>query len=167
MNNKKTYWNWFKPRNWGIVKVYRDFENYSDWVRTIKKEEANPNSLYNQWKLKHTKLYDVYTIFSLDEVDLQLPELVQKTKVMEYLNPLNRYFDEELSFAECLTIEFNRFQDEKGNLTLTHLIVYSFAWNKFSLKWLLKFLVINSILITAIIKFNIIPILISWISNFI
>ena len=31
--------NFLNPNNWGIVKVYRDFENYADWIRTIKREE--------------------------------------------------------------------------------------------------------------------------------
>jgi hypothetical protein len=158
---------WFKPRNWGWVKVYRDFENYADWVKTIKKEKADPESLYNKWKFQHTKLYDVYLIFSLDEVDLQLPPVVQRTKVIEYLNPVNRYFDEDLGFGECLNCEFNQFEDDQHNLTLTYLIVYSFNWNKFSLKWLLKFIIINTILLILILKLKLIPLLISWISSLI
>jgi len=163
---KNNLFSWLNPKNWGIVKVYRDFENYADWISTIKKEEKKPHSLYNKWKLKHTKLYDVYIVFSLEDVDTQLPEVVQRTKVIEYLNPLNRYLDEELGFAECLTCEFNQFEDDQGKLTLTYLIVYSFAFNIFSLKWLLKFIIVTGILIFGIIKFNIIPTLITWVSNF-
>lgn len=156
---------WIKPRNWGWVKVYRDFENFYDWVRTIKKEKANPKSKFNEWKLEHTKLYDVYVIVSLDIEDSPLPEVIKRTKVVESLNPLNRYLDEELGFAECLSCEFNQFEDDQKNPTLSYLIVYRFIWNKFSLLWLLKFLIINGILVWFIVKFNIIPLIISWISN--
>ena len=156
---------WLKPRNWGIVKVYRDFENYADWIRTIKREEANPKSNYNQWKLSRTKLYDIYTIVNLEEVDNMLPEAVQRTKVVESLNPLNRYLDEDLHFAECLNCEFNQFEDDNGKLTLSYLIVYRFYFNKFSIKWLLKFLVVTGALTYVVLHFNLIPLLIKWLSN--
>jgi hypothetical protein len=163
MKTKSKILNWFKPRNWGIVKVYRDFENFADWKRTIKREQSNPNSKFNKWKLSRTKLYDVYLIISLDESDNPLPENIKRTKVLESLNPLNRYLDEELSFAECLSCEFNQFEDKEGNATLSYLIVYRFIFNKFSLKWLLKFLFINSTLLFIILKFKLIPLLISWV----
>jgi hypothetical protein len=151
--------NFLNPKNWGITKVYRDFENFNDWKQTIKKEEKNPLSLYNKWKLERTKLYDIFVIVSLDPLDDQLPETVKRVKVMEMIAPLNRYLDEDLQFAECLTCEFNQFEDDKGNLTLSYLILYRFLWNKFSLKWLLKFLIISGSILFLIIHFNII----SWI----
>ena len=156
-----------KLRNWGIVKVYRDFENYVDWIHTIKREKANPKSKFNLWKLEHTKLYDIYVIVSLEEVDLQLPEVVQRTKILEQLNPLHRYLDDELKFAECLNCEFNQYEDNKGHPTLTYLIVYRFRFEKFSLLWLLKFIIVTGILGIIIIKFNVISHLILWISNLI
>ena len=159
--------NWLKPRNWGIVKVYRDFENFNDWRRIIKKEEADPKSNYNRWKLEHTKLFDVYTIVTLEDVDAQLPEAVQRTKVVESLNPLNRYLDEDLGFAECLNIEFNQFQDDQGKPTLSYLIVYRFNFKKFSIKWLIKFIVITGGLIFVILRFDLIPLLITWVSSLI
>jgi len=165
MNNKMTILNWMKPRNWGIVKVYRDFENFADWKRTIRREQSNPNSKFNKWKLSRTKLYDVYLIISLDESDVPLPEELKRVKVIESLNPLNRYLDEELGFAECLSCEFNQFEDKEGNATLSYLIVYRFIFNKFSLKWLLKFLVINTVLLFVIFHFKLIPLLVSWVLN--
>ena len=155
------------PKNWGIAKVYRDFKNFRDWIRIIKQEERDVNSKFNKWKLSRTKLYDVYVIVSLEEQDSELPDMIKRTKVMELLNPLNRYLDEELGFAECLTIEFNQFEDDDKNLTLTYLVVYRFKFEKFSLKWLLKFLVITGGLIFAIVYFDLIPLLITWVSSLI
>ena len=149
--------NFLSPKNWGIVKVYRDFENFNDWKRIIKREEKNPSSLYNKWKLDRSKLYDIFVIVSLDPVDDQLPEEVKRTKVMEMMGPLNRYLDEDLGFAECLSCEFNQFEDDEGNLTLSYLIVYRFIFNKFSLKWIVKSLFILSVLTYIIIHFKIIP----------
>ena len=148
--------NFLNPKNWGIVKVYRDFENFNDWKRIVKREEKNPLSLYNKWKLERTKLYDIYVIVSLDTIDDQLPEVVKRTKVIEMLNPLNRYLDEELGFAECLTCEFNQFEDDNHNLTLSYLIVYRFMFNKFSIIWLGKTLLILSILIYLVVHFKIV-----------
>ena len=163
---KNSVLNWLKPRNWGIVKVYRDFENFLDWRRKIKEEESNPKSKYNLWKLDKTKLYDIYLVISLDEADSNLPEIVQRTKVLEMLNPLNRYLDDELGFAECLNIEFNQFADDANNPTLSYLIVYRFNFEKFSILWLLKFLVVNSVIVFSIIKFNLIEVIHSWILTF-
>jgi hypothetical protein len=159
--------NWLKPRNWGLIQVIRDFENFNDWKRVIKKEEANPQSNFNRWKLERTKLYDIYTIVNLDEADANLPEAVQRTKVIESLNPLHRYLDEGLGFAECLNAEFNQFEDDEGKPTLSYLIVYRFNFNKFSIKWLIKFVVITGGIIFAILYFNLIPLLISWVSSLI
>jgi len=159
------WYQYFKPKNWGIVKVYRDFENFVDWKRTIRREQSNPNSKFNKWKLSRTKLYDVYLIISLDESDVPLPEELKRVKVIESLNPLNRYLDEELGFAECLSCEFNQFDDRDGTPTLSYLMVYRFIFNKFSLKWLLKFLVINTVLLFVIFHFKLIPLLVSWVLN--
>lgn len=151
-----------KPRNWGIVKVYRDIENFSDWKKIIKKEQNNPISKFNKWKLSRTKLFDIYLTLSLDENDAVLPESVQRVKLMETLNPVHRYLDEELGFAECLNCEFNQYVDENKKPTLTYLIVYRFNFNKLSIKWIVKNLIILGILTFATIKF-----LIPWVSTLI
>ena len=163
----QNFFDWLKPRNWGFVKVYRDLENFADWKKTILKEQANPKSKYNQWKLERTKLFDIYTVISLEEADANLTENIQRTKVVELLNPLHRYLDDELGFAECLNIEFNQFQDDQGKPTLSYLVVYHFNFNKLSLKWLLKFIIINGGLIFIIIYFKLIPLFITWVSNLI
>jgi hypothetical protein len=142
------------PNNWGITKIYRDFDNYRDWIKTIKKEEKDPNSKYNQFKLSRNYFYNVYLTVSLDDVDLQTSEIVQRLKIVEMLNPLHRYLDDELGFAECLTPEFNQFVDDKGNKTLTYLVMYRFSFNKFSLNWLFKWIVIIGILWFVIAKYS-------------
>ena len=91
--------NWIKPKNWGIVRVYRDFENYRDWINVIKKEEANPKSNFNKWKLERTKLYSIHVTVTLDEADSPLPEEIKRVKVLESLNNLHRYLDEDLERA--------------------------------------------------------------------
>jgi hypothetical protein len=165
--NKMKFFDWFKPRNWGIVKVYRDFENFADWRNKIIDESLIPESKFNKWGLKYTKLYDVYLIVNLDEADIPLPEHIKRTKVIEYLNPLNRYLDEELGFAECLSCEFNQFEDDDKKPTLSYLIVYRFIFTKFSLLWLLKFLLVNTALLIIILKFKLIPLLFTWLLSLI
>ena len=167
MKNKKqtpSLFDWLKFQNWSIVKVYRDFENYFDWKRVIKREEANPKSKYNKWKLSRTSLYDIYTVVSLDESDIPLPEEIKRTKVIESLNPLHRYLDEDLGFAECLNCEFNQYEDDEGKPTLSYLIVYRLRFEKFSILWSVKFLLIVSLLTFVTIKFHLFQLLLSFLT---
>lgn len=126
-------------RKLGIVKAYYDLINYLDWVKIIKREENDPDSKFNSYKLKRTKLYDVYYIVNLPEEDSILTDSVKRIKVVESLNHINRYFDDDLGFANDLSIEFNQIEDNE-NLLMSYLIVYSFAMNKLSLKWILKYI---------------------------
>ena len=145
-----------KPSNWGIVKIYRDFDNYRDWIKTIKREQKDPKSKFNQFKLSRNYFYNVYLTVSLDDVDMQTTEIVQRMKIIEMLNPVHRYLDDELGFAECLTPEFNQFVDDQKNPTLTYLVMYRFSFNKFSLNWLIRWLFIISALWFTIAKFDLI-----------
>ena len=156
------WFNYIRPRNWSIVKVYRDFENFGDWRRVVKKEQANPKSNFNKWKLDRTKLFDVYLTLSLNEEDAILPDTAKRIKLMEMLNPLHRYFDDTLGFSECLNIEFNQYEDDEKNPTLSYLIVYRFNFNKFSIKWLFKFLIYLTIIILGSIYY-----IIPWLSSLI
>lgn len=143
-----------KPKNWGLIKVLRDIENYHDWIRTIKREERNPKSKYNQWNFRRNYFYNIYLTVSLSDEDLQTTEMVQRLKIMEMLSPIHRYLDEELGFAECLVPEFNQFMDEKGNKTLTYLVVYRFSFNKFSWNWLFRWIFIIGAIWFALAKFD-------------
>ncbi len=163
MKLKTDMFNFLKPKNWGIVKVYRDLENFADWKRTVRREEANPNSKFSKWNMQRTAFYDIYVIINLEEEDYNLPEVVKRTKILESLSPINRYLDEDLGFAECLDIEFNQFEDEKGVLTLSYLILYRFRFEKFSLKWIIKSLIILGVIIFFIVRFDLIQQFISWV----
>jgi len=156
----------FKPTTWGLVRVWRDFENYRDWIRVIKKEESNKNSKYNTWKLQHNPFYTVYFTMDIEESEAQLPEKIMQLRLFETLAPLNRYLDEELGFAECLAPEFNRFFDEEGNPTLTFIISYRFMFNKFSGRWLFKWVFLLTGLIVTL-KMGWIPKLIEWVTTLI
>ena len=159
--------NWLKPKNWGLVKVYRDFENFADWRRVIDEEQANPQSKYNKWKLERSKLYDIFLTISLDESDAQLPEVIKRTKVLESLNPLNKYLDEDLGFAGSLSIELNQFEDDQKNLTLSYFIVYRFIFEKFSIKWLVSTVLWTGLATFIILHYNLVPLAITWLSSLI
>ena len=142
--------NIFKISTWGISKVINDIENYRDFIRTIKEQEADPKSKYNIWKLNHNYFYTVYFTMDIDENEEKLPENIKRLRLIESLAPLHRYLDEELGFAECLTPEFNQFYDKEGKPTLTYLIAYRFSFNKLSVSWVIKSLIKLGISITAI-----------------
>jgi hypothetical protein len=140
----------FKLSTWGIFDVIRDIKNYKDWKHIIKKEKANPNSKFNQWNLNHNYFYTLYFTHTIDETETQLPEKIQRLRMVESFAPLHRYLDEELGFAGNLVPEFNQFFDDKGNPTLTYLIAYRFAFDKLSIGWVIKFLLKCAAIITAI-----------------
>jgi hypothetical protein len=143
----------FKPSTWGVVKVYRDIENYRDWIRVIKSEAVNPNSKFNAWNLSHNFFYTLYFTHVIDETEAQLPERIMRLRMIEAMAPLHRYLDEELGFAGNLVPEFNQFYDEEGVPTLTYLVAYRFAFNKLSFYWVVKFLLKWAVVITAIALF--------------
>jgi len=143
----------FKPSTWGLVKVWRDFENYRDWIHTIKTEERNKYSKYNKWNLNRNRFYTLYFTHSISEEEAQLPEQIQRMRMLESMAPLHRYLDEELGFAGNLVPEFNQFFDEDGEPTFTYLVAYRYAFDKFSLKWVAKFLLKLGVVITSIVLF--------------
>jgi hypothetical protein len=154
--------NKLKPSNWGLIKVIRDLNNYSDWIKTVKKEAANKNSKYNKWSLQHNSFYTLYAIMSLDEADYALPENIKRLRVLEMTTNLNKYLDEDLGFAECLTPEFLNFHDENNKPTLSYIVAYRFSFNKLSLWWLIKWSVLISVLIYCLIKYDLISKLYGW-----
>jgi hypothetical protein len=102
----------------------------------------------------------------IEESESQLPNKIMQLRLFETLAPLHRYLDEELGFAECITPEINRYYDDEDNPTLTFLISYRFNFDKFGLKWLLKWGVILAGLIVTL-KLGWIPKLIEWAGNLI
>jgi hypothetical protein len=154
----------FKPSTWGITKVYRDIENYRDWIRIIKREEADYQSKYSKWKLKHNFFYTIYFTMDIEENEAQLPEQIKRLRLIESLAPLHRYLDDDLGFAGCLTPEFNQFFDNDGKPTLTYLIAYRFSFNKLSLNWVIRWLFISIALLIGLM--NLAPLL-AWMQTLI
>lgn len=147
----------FKPKTWGISRVWTDILNYRDWIRVIKREKRDINSNFNKWKINHNPFYTIHFTMDMEEAESQLPEQVMRLRMIESLAPLHRYLDEDLGFAECLTPEFNQFMDEEtGDPTLTYLIAYRFSFNKLSLWWVLRWTSIIVAILVAL-KLGIIP----------
>lgn len=149
----------------GIKRVWSDIKNYREWIKTIKAEEANPDSLYSKYKMDKNIFYNIYVIVTLPDEDKILPEKIQRLRLIESLAPLNRYLDSQLKFAEYLTPEFSRVYDN-DEPTLNYLVVYRFTFQKLSLKWILSRLIFAGIITWS--AFNI-PFekIIQWISSLI
>ena len=154
-------------RNLGLFRVINDFQNYRDWIRIIKKEEANPKSKYNNFGLNRNAFYNLYLPVSLDDGDRNLPEKLLRMRLVESLAPIHRYLDEDLGFSEYIVPEFNQFYDDENKPTLTYGVVYKFAFKKFSIEWLIKWVIILGIFTFILIRWPIISTLIKWISNLI
>lgn len=120
----------------GLKSGWRDWDNYRDWQKTIRREEEDPNSLFNKYNMGRNVFYNVYTIVSLAPENSVLAQNIQRVKVIEALTPINRYLDENLKFAEYLSPEISQISQD-GELTLNYLVVYRFMFQKLSLKWIL------------------------------
>jgi hypothetical protein len=138
---------------WRPFIAYRDIQNYLDWIKIIKKEEKDPKSKYNFFKLNHSTFYTLYIQTSLEDGDEQLPIEMQKAKLIEYLAPIHRYLDEDLGFAEYIVPEFNQFYVE-GKPTLTYGVMYIFAFKQLSLRYILKYLVFIGLTLFVILRYG-------------
>lgn len=134
----------FNPKKWGLYKAYIDIRNYVDFIRTIKAEESNPSSKFNKWNLHRSYFYVIYATYDMSESEAKLPDEIKKLRLIESLAPIHRYLDEDLRFAECLTPQINQFYDNAGNPTLTYLVMYRFTFDKLSIKWVIKWMIILS-----------------------
>ena len=149
----------------GIKGVWNDIVNYVDWIRTIKREKANPQSIFNKFSLGNDWFWNIFVVLTLPGEDLHLPDQIKRLRVTESLRPVNKYFGEDLSFSEYLIPDFNQvFHD--GEPTLSYMIIYRFSFKRLTWWWLLS----RAVFLTAIIigLFNVPWInLIEWISSLI
>lgn len=163
MSKKIKKANKFSLNNMPIVAVIRDIKNYVDWIKTIDKEKANPNSLWYRFNMKHNFFYTIYFPITLPDEDVALPDKIKRLRVVESLAPVHRYLDEDLQFAEYIVPEFNQFYDEDNKPTLVYGIVYRFAFKRLNLKYVISRLLFWGVTIWALFKYPVIE----WLKNLI
>ena len=122
----------------GLRSAYLDIKNWIEWIRTVKAENADLQSKYHQFGMSHNFTHMIYLVVTLDEEDATAPDNVKKSKVIEYLAPVNRYLDEDLNFAEYLVPEFNQVVSDTGEPTLSYVIAYRFAFKTIGFWWAVK-----------------------------
>lgn len=144
------------PFKWSIWIIIKDIQNYREWIKIINKEKEDPNSLFNKFKMKHNYFYTIYFPVHLRQEDKDLPDNIKRFRIIEMLSPVHRYFDEDLQFAEYIVPEFNQFYDENNEPTLAYGIIYRFAFNKLSIKWVLSRIIFWGGLIWLCLKYPII-----------
>lgn len=155
----------FNPKKWALAMVIKDISNYRAWIKTIRAEKKNPNSLWHKFDMDHNDFYVIYFPISLPEEDRALPDNIKRMRVVESLAPVHRYIDEDLNFAEYIVPEFNQFYDENNQPTLTYGIVYRFAFKRLSLKWVFSRFTIIGLLTWIFIKWPIVSLIVEFISK--
>jgi hypothetical protein len=153
---KKTKFSFLK--NPPILGVIKDIQNYRTWIKTIQAEACDSNSKFNKFGLDFNFFYVLYMSVSLPQEDANLPENIRRLRLIEILAPLHQYLDSDLGFAGSIIPEFNQFYDEERNPTLTYGIIYRFAFDTLSLKWVITRSIFTGLAIWALVKW---PIL-SW-----
>jgi hypothetical protein len=144
-----------------VLGVIRDISNYRSWIKTIQAEAYNPQSKFNKFGLDFNFFYVLYVPVSLPMEDSVLPENIKRLRLMEILAPLHQYLDSDLGFAGSIVPEFNQFYDDEGTPTLVYGVIYRFAFDTLSLKWVLTRAFFTGALIFVLVKW---PIL-SWLFN--
>ena len=152
-----------KKRGFGLLEVIKDLRNYRKWVRAIKIEAQNPDSKFNTYGLNHNYFYVLYIPVTLPQEDLALPENIKRLRVVETLAPIHQYLDNDLGFADYVVPEFTQFFDDENEPTLTYGIVYRFAFQRFSIGWLLSRILTITLLTFVLIKWPILSTLWGWI----
>jgi hypothetical protein len=161
MMKKKTNFKMKKTPIWKklpIIGVIRDISNYRSWIKTIQAEAYDPHSKFNKFGLDFNFFYVLYVPVSLPQEDVVLPENIKRLRLMEILAPLHQYLDNDLGFAGSIVPEFNQFYDDEGNPTLVYGVIYRFAFDTLSLKWVLTRAFFTTAVIFVLVKW---PIL-SW-----
>jgi hypothetical protein len=136
-----------------LIGVIKDIRNYRKWIQVINEEVSNPNSKFNKFGISHNYFYVLYFPLTLPPEDAVLPDNIKRLRVVEMLSPVHQYLDNDLGFANYIVPEFNQFYDEEGNPTMTYGIVYRFAFEKLSIKWVLSRILFISLLIWSLFKF--------------
>lgn len=142
-----------KKKRLSIKVAIADINNYIDWIRTIKAEERDENSLYNKLGIKRS-FFTLYKVYSLSEEFKSIPENALRFKVIEAFSPVHKYLDMNLRFGEYVVPEFNRIYDDDNNPTLSFVGIYRFAFKKLSILFVLKRLVMLGIITWAAISYN-------------
>lgn len=139
-----------------VIGVWKDIQNYRSWIKIIQKEAENPHSKFNKFGMDCNYFYVLYLPVSLPQEDGVLPENIKRLRLMEVLSPIHQYLDSDLGFAGSIVPEFNQFYDDEGNPTLTYGIIYRFAFDTLSLKWVITRTLFTGFAIFALVKWPII-----------
>jgi len=112
--------NWFQRR----IEGWREVSNWFFIRRVIRKNKDT--ELWKKFDLRTGYVNQIYTVISLRKEDMGEEEMVQRMKVMEKIEPMNRYL-ESLNLSEVIYPEIVKLPDSQS-----WLIVYWHLRNYFS-----------------------------------
>lgn len=118
--------NWFQRRREGL----RELSNYFFIRKVIRKNRGTEE--WEKFELRVGYVGQIYTVISLRKEDMGEEEMVQRMKVIEKIEPMNRYL-ETLNLSEIVYPDIVKLPDSQS-----WLIVYWRLQNYFSF-WRLLF----------------------------
>lgn len=131
--------------------LYKDIVNYLNFRKIVKRESSNPQSVYNEYRLKHNaKFTKIGFVLTLPDECSQIDEDSKNYFVLDKITPVVKYLDEELQFNEYLSIkEPDPFMeiDDLGNMkqTLSYLVEFDFDFRVLSWGLLVKTIVLSTL----------------------
>lgn len=126
--------NWFQRRRL----AWREVLNWFFIRRTIRKNLKNQD--WEKFGLRTGYVGQIYTVISLRKEDMGEEEMVQRMKIVQKIEPMNKYL-ESLDLAEIVYPEIVKLPESRS-----WLIVYWPLWRFFSL-WRLIFQIIAVIFV--------------------
>lgn len=133
--------NWFQRRRLAI----REVINWFFVRKTIKKNKDSEE--WEKFGLRNGYVAQIYTVISLRKEDMGEEEMVQRMKVIQRIEPMNKYL-ESLGLSEIVYPEIVQLPESRS-----WLIIYWPLWTYFSF-WRLIFQIITlSIAIPLILHF--------------
>jgi len=118
-------------------KRYLAFREIINWffIRKVIKQNKNTEQ-WKKFKLRSGYINQIYTVINLKKEYLGEPEIIQRTRLLEMIKPINEYI-ESLGLSEIVYPELRRIPNSQS-----WLIIYWPLWRYFSIWRLIFYLIL-------------------------
>lgn len=145
-----------KIKNWRFYLAMREIINFFYIKRVAKKQKNTPE--WQSFNLRIDWVGRIYTIINIRKEDVGDEEMVKRSRLFEMMTPINKYF-KTLDFQEIVFPAIEKKSDR------SYLIVYSPLFEKFTILYFIRIMIIIGLLIFGIIHINYIMSAFLWLIN--
>jgi len=143
-------------RKWRLYLAFREVVNFFYIKRTARKNKNTPT--WQSFKLRVDWVGRIYTVINLRKEDTGDDDMVKKARLMEQMMPINKY----LKTLDLHEIMFPAIEQKSDR---SFLVVYSPLFDKFTILYFFRILIILGLLITGVFYINEIISVFTWLIN--